>query len=227
MKTSRRILSLVLSVLVAIGSMPMSYMVTGAAEDVSAFALDVETGTLENPTRPVEASGVIEREDLYKLNINSQNTSYTFYQTKDDEYFIFGQTQGLQNYYETSVSNRKLTFEGITYYEGASEMNGNTDPMEVSAGFGRWEYPLITSNPTSEFLSKYYVSNTWTPTNGNAEGAGSFPFVLDGSWADIGGCKVYTWQNETIFKGQARSTQVTMSSSNGTGFQARQLQIST
>ena len=196
MKTSRRILSLVLSVLVAIGSMPMLYMVTGAAEDVSAFALDEETGTLENPTRPVEASGVIEREDLYKLNINSQNTSYTFYQTKDDEYFIFGQTQGLQNYYETSVSNRTLTFEGITYYEGASEMNGNTDPMEVSAGFGRWEYPLITSNPTSEFLSKYYVSNTWTPTNGNAEGAGSFPFVLNGSWADIGGCKVYTWQNE-------------------------------
>ena len=205
MKKTRRVLSLILSVLVAVGSMPMLYMVTGAAEDVSAFALDVETGTLENPTRPVEASGVIEREDLYKLNINSQNTSYTFYQTKDDEYFIFGQTQGLQNYYETSVSNRTLTFEGITYYEGASEMNGNTDPIEVSAGFGRWEYPLITSNPTSEFLSKYYVSNTWTPTNGNAEGAGSFPFVLDGSWADIGGCKVYTWQNETIFKGNSAS----------------------
>ncbi len=205
MKRTRKLLSVVLSLLVAIGSMPMLYMVTGAAEDVSAFALDVETGTLENPTRPVEASGVIEREDLYKLNINSQNTSYTFYQTKDDEYFIFGQTQGLQNYYETSVSNRTLTFEGITYYEGVSEMNGNTDPIEVSAGFGRWEYPLITSNPTSEFLSKYYVSNTWTPTNSNAEGAGSFPFVLDGSWADIGGCKVYTWQNETIFKGNSAS----------------------
>ena len=205
MKKSRRILSLVLSVLVALGSFPVFYVATSAAEDISAYALDVETGTLENPTRPVEASGVIEREDLYKLNINSQNTSYTFYQTKDDEYFIFGQTQGLQNYYETSVSNRKLTFEGITYYEGGSEMNGNTEPMEVSAGFGRWEYPLITSNPTSEFLSKYYVSNTWTPTNGNAEGAGSFPFVLDGSWADIGGCKVYTWQNETIFKGNSAS----------------------
>ncbi len=205
MKRTRKLLSVVLSLLVAIGSMPMLYMVTGAAEDVSAFALDVETGTLENPTRPVEASGVIEREDLYKLNINSQNTSYTFYQTKDDEYFIFGQTQGLQNYYEISVSNRTLTFEGITYYEGVSDMNGNTDPIEVSAGFGRWEYPLITSNPTSEFLSKYYVSNTWTPTNGNAEGAGSFPVVLDGSWADIGGCKVYTWQNETIFKGNSAS----------------------
>ena len=84
MKRTRKLLSVVLSLLVAIGSMPMLYMVTGAAEDVSAFALDVETGTLENPTRPVEASGVIEREDLYKLNINSQNTSYTFYQTKDN-----------------------------------------------------------------------------------------------------------------------------------------------
>lgn len=205
MKKTRKLLSLVLSVLVAAGSLPVFYVATTAAENISTFALDEETGTLDNPTRPVEASGVIEREDLYKMNINSQNTSYTFYQTKDDEIFAFGQTQGLQNYYETSVSDRTLTFEGITYYEGGSEMNGNTEPMEVSAGFGRWEYPLITSNPTSEFLSGYYISNTWTPTNDNAEGVSSFPFVLSGSWADIGGCKVYTWQNETLFHGHSAS----------------------
>ncbi len=203
MKKTRKILSFVLSVLVAVGSMPMVYTAT-AASDAVAFAAS-DKGTLDNPTKPVAASGVLEREDLYKMNINSQSTSYTFYQTKNDEYFTYGQTQGLQHYYETSVSSRTLTFESIGFYEGASEMNGNTEPIEVSAGFGRWESPVITDNPTTDFLAKYYVSNQWKSTNTNAGEVGSKPenFVLGGAWTDIGGCKVYTWQNDVIFKGNS------------------------
>ncbi len=201
MKKSRRILSIVLSILVAVGSMPMVYT---AASDAVTFAAS-DKGTLDNPTKPVAASGVLERKDLYKMNINSQSTSYTFYQTKNDEYFTYGQTQGLQHYYETNVSSRTLTFESIGFYEGASEMNGSADPIEVSAGFGRWESPLITNNPTTDFLTNYYVSNKWKSTNGNADGIGSEPknFVLAGAWTDIGGCKVYTWQNDVIFKGNS------------------------
>ncbi len=203
MKKSRRILSIVLSILVAIGSMPMVYTATAASDAVTFAATD--KGTLDNPTRPVAASGVLEREDLYKMNINSQSTLYTFYQTMNDEYFTYGQTQGLQHYYETSVSSRTLTFESIGFYEGASEMNGSTEPIEVSAGFGRWESPLITNNPTTDFLANYFVSNKWKSTNGNADGIGSEPknFVLAGAWTDIGGCKVYTWQNDVIFKGNS------------------------
>ena len=203
MKKTRKILSIVLAVLFAFSSMPVVYTGTAAADAVT-YALG-ETGTLENPTRPVEASGSINRTDLYKLNINSQSTYYTFYQTKNDEYFTFGQTQGLQNYYETSVGSRTLTFESINFYEGSSGMDGSTEPKEISAGFGMWETPLITNNPTSEFLSKYYVESEWKSTNNNADGVGSRPenFTLAGSWADIGGCKVYTWQNDVIFKGNS------------------------
>ncbi len=203
MKKTRKLLSIVLAVLFVFSSMPVVYTNTAAADAVT-YAAGGE-GTIDNPTRPVEASGSINRTDLYKLNINSQSITYTFYQTRNDEYFTYGQTQGLQNYYETDVGSRTLTFESIGFYEGASGMDGATDPKEISAGFGRWETPLITNNPTSDFLSKYYVSSEWKATNSNAAGVGSKPenFVLQGAWTDIGGCRIYTWQNDVIFKGNS------------------------
>ena len=201
MKKTRKILSIVLAILFAFSSMPVTYISTAAADAVT-YAAGGE-GTLDNPTRPVEASGLINQTDLYKLNINSQSTIYTFYQTRNDEYFTYGQTQGLQNYYETDVGSRTLTFESISFYEGDSGMEGTTEPKEISPGFGRWETPIITKNPTSDFLNKYYVSSQWKATNGNADGVGSKPenFVLQGAWTDIGGCRLYTWQNDVIFKG--------------------------
>ncbi len=203
MKKTRKVLSFVLAIVFAFSSMPVVYVGTGAADAVT-YALD-ETGTIDNPTKPIVASGSINRTDLYKLNINSQSTSYTFYQTKNDEYFTFGQTQGLQNYYETDIGSRTLTFESISFYEGSSGMDGATDPKEISPGFGMWETPLITNNLTSDFLDKYYVSSQWKSTNSNANEVGSKPenFVLGGAWTDIGGCKIYTWQNDVIFKGNS------------------------
>ncbi len=205
MKRTRKLLSIVLSLLVAVGSLPIVYTATAASEtpyNVIGYALR-DTGTIDNPTRPVEASGVIEREDLYKMNINSQSTSYTFYQTMDNEYFTFGQTQGLQQYYDgTDIGNRTLTFESIAFYEGQSGMGGNTEPIEVSTGSGMWEYPLITSNPTTDYLEKYHVSSSWSATNSNAQGL-TFPFVLAGGAFDVGGCKVYAFQNDIVFKGNS------------------------
>ena len=86
MKKTRKILSIVLAVLFAFSSMPVVYTGTAAADAVT-YAAGGE-GTIDNPTKPIEASGSINRTDLYKLNINSQSTHYTFYQTKNDEYFI-------------------------------------------------------------------------------------------------------------------------------------------
>lgn len=201
MKKSRRVLSIVLSVVLAFASMPMAYTSTVAS---GAVAYSTETGTIDNPTRPVKAEGVIEETDVYKMNFNSQNTSYTFYQTIDDEYFTFGQTQGVQHYNgDYSASSRTLTFESIEFYTGESGMGGSTTAIEVATGSGRWELPLITTNLTSEYLSKYHVSSTWSPSNSNAQGVGSVPFVLQGASTDISGCRVYTFNNDIIFHGHS------------------------
>ncbi len=209
MKKTRKVLSLVLAIVVAFGSMPLVYTGTAAADAVTYSASG--TGTIDDPTRPVEASGALNYTDLYKMNINSQSASYTFYQTMNDEYFTFGQTQGLQNFYESSVGSRTLTFRGISFYEGSSGMNGSTEPEEIAPGSGMWESPLITTNPTSEFLDKYWVKNTWSSTNDNASGKnidlrnGDVALVLDGSFWDFGGCRVYTWQDDIVFHGHSAS----------------------
>ena len=206
MKKTRKILSIVLAILFAFSSMPVVYTGTAAADAVT-YAVE-ETGTLENPTKPVEASGAINQTDLYKLNINSQSTSYTFYQTKNDEYFTFGQTQGLQHYYDgTSTGGRTMTFESIEFYVGGSGMGGSTEPKEISSGFGMWESPLITNNPTVEYLSKYHVSSAWSSTNSNAQGLKEKPenITLDGGMFDVRGCKVYTWNDQVVFHGHSAS----------------------
>ncbi len=208
MKKTRKILSIVLAVLFAFSSMPVVYTGTAAADAVTYAA--GETGTIDNPTRPVEASGVLEYEDIIKLNINSQSTSYTFYQTIDNEYFTFGQTQGIQHYNgDYSAGSRNLTFESIDFYTQESSLTNpvldtthNIYVNDPSNNIG--EEVVIKNNPTSEFLSKYFVSNQWTATNANAEGV-SLPFVLDGSGWDITGCKVYTWKNDIIFRGNSAS----------------------
>ena len=193
MKKTRKILSIVLAVLFVFSSMPVVYVGTAAADAV-AYAAGGE-GTIENPTRPVYAEGSIEEEDICKLNLQSKNTKYVFYQTIDNEYFTFGQTQGLQQVYETLVLSRTLVFENISFYEGASGVNGQSGQVEISSGYGMQEIPVITKNPTAEFLSKYYHSSTWSATNNHATAANQKPQNVEleygiGNW---GGNKPYTW----------------------------------
>ena len=76
MKTTRRLLSIVLSMLLVVASMPMMYVATTAS------------GTIDNPTTPLKEANPYEFEDLYKLNVKHSNNDFFYYQTIDNEYFV-------------------------------------------------------------------------------------------------------------------------------------------
>ena len=148
MKNTRKILSFVLSVLVAFASLPVTYVATGA-EDAVPYAA-AQTGTVDNPTEPIGASGSFSYRDLYKLNINIENTEYTFYQTRDDEYFTFTQNVGLQKKYsDVDTSDIILIFEGISHYTGET---GSTTVNENGVGQGTdlMEVPAVSTNNTAD-----------------------------------------------------------------------------
>ena len=205
MKNTRKILSFVLSVLVAFASLPVTYVATGA-EDVVPYAA-AQTGTVDNPTEPVGASGSFSYSDLYKLNINIENTEYTFYQTRDDEYFTFTQNVGLQKKYsDVDTSDIILIFEGVSHYTGET---GSTTVNENGVGQGTdlMEVPAIAANNTADFLDRYYVPhNTWSAANNNASNLfatdGNNPTgELEGKWTDVAGCKNYHLNDRFIIKG--------------------------
>lgn len=205
MKRTRKILSFVLSVLVAFASMPTVYVST-AAEYAASYKA-TQTSTLDNPTEPVEASGTFSYDDLYKLNIDIENTNYTFYQTQDDEYFTFTQYIGLQKKYETDASDKTLTFEGVSHYTGSTDST-TVNESGVGQGTDLMEVPAITTNNTEDFLNKYYVpDNTWTAVNNNATAVGNVPenVILEGKTVDIAGCKKYNWSDKFIIKGLSAS----------------------
>ena len=205
MKRTRKILSFVLSVLVAFASMPTVYVST-AAEYAASYKA-TQTSTLDNPTEPVEASGTFSYDDLYKLNIDIENTNYTFYQTQDDEYFTFTQYIGLQKKYETDASDKTLTFEGVSHYTGSTDST-TVNESGVGQGTDLMEVPAITTNNTEDFLNKYYFpDNTWTAVNNNATAVGNVPenVILEGKTVDIAGCKKYNWSDKFIIKGLSAS----------------------
>ena len=96
MKKTRRILSVVLSLVLAFASMPMVYTSV------------VASGTISDPTTALEESNPYEYEDLYKLNLKHSNNDFFFYQTIDDEYFVIKQSLYLQQYKVSLGSNRTL-----------------------------------------------------------------------------------------------------------------------
>ncbi len=206
MKNTRKLISVLLAVLVAFASMPLVKLSTNASE---IMPYSTGTGTLENPTEPVKAEGKFTYDDLYKVNISAENTTYNFYQTIDDEYFSFVQALGLQQV-NSGAGDRTVTFESITDYTGASSVGGNTSGVQNGTQ-GYYESPVIVANNTSTFLNNR-VSEEWVATNENAKEAvanstNKIPanFVLSGSGWDLTGCKVYTWNSETVFKGASAS----------------------
>lgn len=204
MKKSRKLLSVVLSLLVVIGSLPVVYT---AAADAVALATGDE-GTIDNPTTPVSAEGVFSYDDLYKLNIDVENTSYTFYQTMNDEYFTYTQILGLQQRNDVPVSGRTFIFEGVNHYTGGT--NATTTNSDGSAqGTDLMEVPAITTNTTTEFLNTYYVNHAWSAINSNASDLGSAPsnVQLQGSAVDLTGCKNYSWQDKYVVKGHSAASE--------------------
>ncbi len=206
MKKTRKLLSIVLSVLVVFASLPVVYT---AAADAVTYAAG-ETGTIDNPTHPVSADGVFSYDDLYKLNIDVENTKYTFYQTMNDEYFTYTQILGLQQRNDVPISGRTFNFVGVEHYTGGS--NATTTNADGSAqGTDLMEVPAITTNTTTDFLNTYYVpTHTWAPINNNAtndfQGKTEPTNVqLAGSVADLSGCKNYSWSDTYVIKGLSAS----------------------
>ena len=203
MKKTRKLLSIVLSFLVVIGSLPVVYT---AAADAVAYATGNE-GTIDNPTHPVSADGVFSYDDLYKLNIDVENTSYTFYQTMNDEYFTYTQILGLQQRNDVPMSGRTFIFEGVNHYTGGTDAT-TTNSDGSAQGTDLMEVPAITANSTKEFLDNYYVpTHTWSAINDNASGLGSAPsnVQLQGSVADVSGCRNYSWSDTYVIKGHSAS----------------------
>ncbi len=206
MKKTRKLLSIVLSVLVVFASFPVVYT---AAADAVTYAAG-ETGTIDNPTHPVSADGVFSYDDLYKLNIDVENTKYTFYQTMNDEYFTYTQILGLQQRNDVPISGRTFKFVGVEHYTGGT--NATTTNADGSAqGTDLMEVPAITTNTTADFLDTYYVpTHTWAPINNNAtndfQGKTEPTNVqLAGSVADLSGCKNYSWSDTYVIKGLSAS----------------------
>ena len=192
MKKTRKVLSIALAILVAFGSMPMLYTSTVAA------------GTPDNPTTALEESNPYEYDDLFKLNLKHSNNDFFFYQTIDDEYFVVNQSLFLQQYKVALGSNRTLSFHGINFYEGGSNVADSVDNAGVV------EQPTITTNETTDFLTNYYAAGyeTWTSTHENSAGldctgaGGSFD--LHASGYDLNGRhKQYTWDHRVVFKGNS------------------------
>ena len=198
MKKTRKILSIVLAVIFAFGSMPAVHISTGAADAV-AYATE-ETGTLENPTRPVEASGNKTDPDAYKMLYEIYNLDYTFYQTQDDEYFNLTQVFNLKQYDDGDV-NLYLQTAGLYYGETEATQDGS---YEISAGYGRIEYPRITTNPTTDFVNNYLVGSAdFVAVNdsaANIQGAEKGLIIAGGDNPPL-----YTWNLPITFKGRADS----------------------
>ena len=202
MKKTRKALSVILSLLVVMGSLPVVYT---TAADAVAYAADGE-GSIDNPTHPVSAEGAFSYDDLYKLNIDVENTSYTFYQTRNDEYFTFTQILGLQQKNDVPTGGRTFNFVGVDHYAGATDATSVNDEG-YGEGTDLMEVPSITDNATTDFLNTYYVSHTWSAVNSNASELSSAPLnvQLQGSVVDLTGCKNYSWQDKYVIKGHSAS----------------------
>ena len=195
MKKTRKVLSLVLAVLFAFSSMPVVYVGTGAADAVT-YALD-ETGTLENPTRPVEASGSFPHHDLVKLTVEIFNTDYTFYQTKNEEHFALTQSYYLQ---KVNASGLTLSFENVGLFEKKTSDMTNPDSANLewrgNEDDGLWEVPGIKDNRTDKFIANHLVSEEWEATTSASQAITTFPFEMPED-------SRYAWNYNIIFKGNS------------------------
>ncbi len=195
MKKTRQILSIVLAVLFVFSSMPVVYVNTAAADAVALAA--EETGTLENPTRPVEATGSFAFDDLVKITIEVFNTDYTFYQTKDEEYFALAQSYYLQ---KVNADNITVKFESVGLWEQKTSDMTNPDSTELewrgNEDDGLWEIPGVKDNRTDLFRQNHLVSEGWEPTTSASQGITSFPFNMPED-------SRYAWNYNLVFKGNS------------------------
>ncbi len=189
MKKTRKVLSVVLSLLVAFGSMPIAFSVTAA--DAVTYATN-DTGTIDNPTLPLVSTGGESDGDAYKVSYEVYDMNYTFYQTKNNEYFAISQ---YHNFQRTDGEDVELHFQDPFFYEGGAQATTNASTTYAD-GYGRKESPVITTNPTTSFINNYLVDGwAFTPTNDKAK---EFVGVINTDDA-------YSWTLNVTFKGNTGS----------------------
>ncbi len=171
MKKTRKLLSIVLSVLIVMASMPMMYTAT-AASDISAYAT-AQQGTIDNPTDPVSESGEYSQHETNQLSYSQKSLNFTYYQTMNDEYFQIYQ---------------------------ASQMEKYCGSMTASVSVTLGDYVFGSDAVTTEFMNLYYQNHAWTAGTGASANV-AFPngFELAGNYWT--GCEDYSWSLGVVFKG--------------------------
>ena len=141
MKKTRKLLSIVLSVLVVFASLPVVYT---AAADAVTYATGNE-GTIENPTYPVSESGEYNQNEVNNLSVVQKSLNFTFYQTMDNQYFRFAQLVQMEKYCGT--------WDSLTVYINGYNFNGNdantVDFFNNHAGEFLWTAGTSASGKTN------------------------------------------------------------------------------
>lgn len=156
MKKTRKLLSVVLSLLIAFASMPIVYTATAAS------------GTIDNPTLPVSENGEYSQSETNNLTFSQKSLNFTFYQTMDDEYFKFNQAIDADKYCGSANINKtvqvNLSFEFDTDAATGSFMNNNNADITWT---GKDSASVALPFPESSALAGSYWDTTeysWTKT---------------------------------------------------------------
>ena len=174
-RSGKRFLSVLLAVVVVLGSIPFVFQGTANAAYFSDGSKWVRTGS-----------------DYGKIKATLSNIDFKFMQTEDDQEFTFNQHLSL----EKDAGEAYAHFNSITLYKGGT----NTDSsLKVE------EYPeKITANGTQNMVDKMNLKYAWSASNDNARdvgvsGADIPSHDLRGTVVDLSDCPDYQWDCNLSF----------------------------
>lgn len=174
-RSGKRFLSVLLAVVVVLGSIPFVFQGTANAAYFSDGSKWVRTGS-----------------DYGKIKATLSNIDFKFMQTEDNQEFTFNQHLSL----EKDAGEAYAHFNSITLYKGGT----NTDSsLKVE------EYPeKITVNGTQNMVDKMNLKYAWSASNDNARdvgvsGADIPSHDLRGTVVDLSDCPDYQWDCNLSF----------------------------
>ncbi len=174
-RSGKRFLSVLLAVVVVLGSIPFVFQGTANAAYFSDGTKWVRTGS-----------------DYGKIKATLSNIDFKFMQTEDNQEFTFNQHLSL----EKDAGEAYAHFNSLTLYAGGT----NTDSsLKVE------EYPEnITTNGTQNMVDKMNLKYAWSASNDNARDVGvsgsDIPsHDLRGTVVDLSDCPDYQWDCNLSF----------------------------
>lgn len=174
-RSGKRFLSVLLAVVVVLGSIPFVFQGTANAAYFSDGSKWVRTGS-----------------NYGKIKATFSNIDFKFIQTEDNQEFTFNQHLSL----EKDAGEAYAHFNSITLYKGGT----NTDSsLKVE------EYPeKITVNGTQNMVDKMNLKYVWSASNDNARDVGVSGFDipshdLRGTVVDLSDCPDYQWDCNLSF----------------------------